>query len=85
MIKTVTLDSVFEMGEGTNRHRLIAEWHETIGIGYPKDNLATCYPSDNELWPKLHALKGRRVWLHLRRDRVVGESRKDPDGFVLRR
>jgi len=78
MIKTVKLDSVFEMGEGTNRHRLIAEWHETVGIGYPKDNLATCYASDNELWPELHTLRGQRVWLHLRRDRIVGVEPEKP-------
>lgn len=70
MIKATKLDSLFEMGDGTSRHRLIAEWHETVGIGFPKDNLATCYPSEKELWPKLQALKGQRVWLTLRPDGI---------------
>jgi hypothetical protein len=78
MIKTLTLDSVFEMGEGTNRHRLIAEWHETDGIGYPKDVLATCLASDKKLWPELYALKGQRVWLSLRGDRIVGVEPEKP-------
>lgn len=58
MIKTVKMDSVFEMGEGTDQHRLVVEWHETVGIGVPKDELATCPASAKELWPELYALKG---------------------------
>jgi hypothetical protein len=76
MIKTAKLDHIFEMGEGTDRHRLLAEWHETIGIGYPKDDLATCQASEKALWPELYALKGQRVWLRLRRDRIVGVERE---------
>jgi hypothetical protein len=75
MIKTVKLDSVFEMGEGTPRHRLLVEWHETVGIGYPKGALATCEASEQELWPALYALKGQRVRLTLRRDRITGVER----------
>jgi hypothetical protein len=78
MIKAVKLDSVFEMGEGTERHRLLAEWHETVGIGYPKDALARCSASEKELWSELYALKGQRVWLLLRRDRIVGVERAMP-------
>jgi hypothetical protein len=78
MIKAVKLDSVFEMGEGTYRHRLIAEWHETVGIGFPKDDLATCHVFEKHLWPELYALKGQRVWLRLRGDRIVGVEPEDP-------
>jgi hypothetical protein len=28
MIKTVKMDSVFEIGEGTDQHRLMVEWHD---------------------------------------------------------
>jgi hypothetical protein len=72
MIKTVTLESVFEIGESTDRHRLVVEWHETVGIGCPKEDLATCLASEKELWAELYALKGRRVWLSLRGDRIIG-------------
>ena len=78
MIKTVNLESVFEMGQSTDRHRLIAEWHETVGIGYPKDDLATCLASEKDLWPELYALKGQRVWLSLRGDRIIGVEPEKP-------
>jgi hypothetical protein len=78
MIKTVKLDSVFEMGEGTERHRLLAEWHETVGIGYPKDRLATCYASEKDIWPELRALRGQRVWLCLRGDKITGAELAKP-------
>lgn len=78
MIKTVKLDRVFELSEGTDWHRLIAEWHETVGIGYPKDRIATCQASDKDLWPKLRTLKGQQVWLSSRRDRIVGVERAMP-------
>lgn len=83
MIKAVKLQSVFEMGEGTERHRLLAEWHETVGIGYPKDDLATCYESEKDLWPELYAMKGQRVWLRLRPDgigrkKIVGAEPEKP-------
>ena len=77
MIRAVKLDRVFELGEGTDRHRLILEWHDTVGIGYPKDDLATCQESEKELWPELYALKGQRVWLRLRGDRIVGVEREE--------
>lgn len=78
MIKAVKLERVFEMGESTNRHRLIAEWHETLGIGFPKDDLATCQASAKELWPELYALKGQRVWLRLRGHTIFGVEREKP-------
>src|SRR5579863_10116886 len=77
MIKAVKLDSVFEMGEGTNRHRLLVEWHETSGIGFPTDPLATCPVSQKELWTDLYALKGQRVWLRLRGDTIIGVEREE--------
>ena len=78
MIKAVKLDRIFELGEGTDRHRLIAEWHETVGIGYPKDCIATCWTSEKYLWPELQALKGQRVWLRLRGDKITGVEREMP-------
>lgn len=94
MIKAVKLESVFEMGVGTERHRLLVEWHETVGIGYPKDDLATCYPSEKdflsgkELWPELYALNGQRVWLRLRPDgwkrkKIVGVEPEEPGWIPL--
>jgi|ERR1700722_11990626 hypothetical protein len=48
-------------------------WTPTGGrIGFPKNPLATSDESDRALWPELYALNGRRVWLSLRGDRVVG-------------
>ena len=78
MIKAVKPDRIFELGEGTDRHRLIVEWNETVGIGYPKDEVATCQASEKELWPELRALKGQKVWLTLRRDRIMGVERAIP-------
>lgn len=89
MLKAVKLEAVFEMGVGTDRHRLMVEWHETVGIGYPKDDLATCYPSEKdfisgkELWPELYALNGQRVCLRLRPDgfrrkKVIGVEPQEP-------
>ena len=76
--------AVLRQVEGTHRHRLMAEWHETVGIGYPKDELATCYVSDKQLWPDLFSLKGQRVWLTLHGHRIIGVEREKPDGVVLR-
>lgn len=78
MIRTVKLERVFDAGESTPHHRLIAEWHETVGIGYPKDALATCYASEKDIWPALRALQGQRVWLRLRGDRIVGVEPEKP-------
>jgi hypothetical protein len=75
-------DNVFEMGEGTVRHRLIVEWHETVGIGYPKDEIATCQSSAKHFWLKLRPFKGRRVLLHLLGNNIVGVERDTPPGWT---
>ena len=70
VIKAVKLDRVFELGTG-DRHRLILEWHETVGYGRPKDPLAICQQSEKHLWDKIKRLVGWKVLLHLNGDNVV--------------
>ncbi len=83
IIKAVKLDRAFELGTG-DRHRLILEWHETVGFGKPKDPIAICHQSEKHLWEKIQKLVGWRVLLHLNGDNVMGIER-DLVEIVIRR